>query len=129
MSRGFAAAGVGLATVLGVLSAYSTFRPELEKQQAERLGKLDEFRKQHASDDYVISQAISSDLKEAREQVRGESKGFAWGIREAIWGQAKGKEPDGAVEAGETPLTSQQTGTKSSDEAVKRDDDANKRSG
>ncbi|KAK3698913.1 hypothetical protein LTR37_016700 [Vermiconidia calcicola] len=89
MSRGFAAAGVGLATVLGVLSAYSTFRPELEKQKAEQLGKLDEFRSQHATNDNVISQAISSDLKEAREQVRGESKGFAWGIRQAIWGRPK----------------------------------------
>ena len=67
--------------------AYTTLQPELEKQRAERRG---EFYQEHPNNDRVISQAIMSDLKEAKQQVEGDSKGFAWGIREAIWGAFKG---------------------------------------
>ena len=86
MSRGFAAFGLGLAALFGVATAWSTFQPALEQQRAERQG---DFTKTHQQqDDEVISKAIMSDLKEAKEQVEpGEIKGFAWGIREAIWGK------------------------------------------
>ncbi|KAK5175062.1 uncharacterized protein LTR77_000199 [Saxophila tyrrhenica] len=85
MSRGFGAAGVALAATCGILISYSTLRPELEKQQAERQG---DFRQQHHDvNDKALSQAIASDFKEAGEQLKPTpTKGFAWGIREAIFG-------------------------------------------
>lgn len=37
--------------------------------------------------DKALSQAIISDLAEAKQQMQpSKSRGFAWGIREAIWG-------------------------------------------
>lgn len=85
MSRARAALGVGIAAFCGIVTAYATFQPEFEKQRAERDGN---FQQQHVPDkqDQVISQAIISDMNEARYQAEGEGKGIAWGIREAIWG-------------------------------------------
>jgi hypothetical protein len=86
MSRGFAALGLGLAALFGVATAWTTLQPALEQQRAEREG--DFIKHHHQQDDDVISKAIMSDLKEAKEQMEPqESKGFAWGIREAIWGK------------------------------------------
>lgn len=86
MSRARAAFGIGIAAFCGIVTAYATLQPEFEKQQAERNG---DFKQQHVQDnnDQVISQAIISDMKEAKHQVEGEGKGIAWGIREAIWGR------------------------------------------
>ena len=89
MSRARAAFGIGIAAFCGVVTAYATLQPEFEKQRAEREG---DFSHQHleekqAQPDNVISQAILSDLKEAKYQVEGDEKGIAWGIREAIWGK------------------------------------------
>ena len=103
MSRGFAFAGVAFAGICGVFAgswqtralkasntanfraAYTAFQPEFEKQQAERRG---EFKEQSQKNENVISKAIASDLKEATQQAQHETKGFAWGIREAIWGKS-----------------------------------------
>ena len=60
-----------------------TFQPEFEKQKSEQDG---DFKEQHPTNDRAISQAIISDIKEAQYQAEGDGKGFAWGIREAIWG-------------------------------------------
>jgi hypothetical protein len=86
MSRAKAAFGIGIAAFCGIVTAYATFQPEFEKQRAER---DENFQQQHVQDsqDQVISQAIISDMKEARHQVEGDGKGIAWGIREAIWGR------------------------------------------
>lgn len=95
MSRARAAFGIGLAALFGIATAYATFQPEFEKQRAERDG---DFQQQHVNEhqDQIISQAIISDLKEAKYQVDGEGKGIAWGIREAIWGKPEGR-PDGNI--------------------------------
>ena len=92
--------------------AYTTLQPELEQQRAERLG---EFHEQHPKNDTIISQAIMSDLKEAKQQVEGDSKGFAWGIREAIWGRSKeqiseAKPPVAGVEKQEVKNSQQDSG-------------------
>lgn len=85
-------AGVGVAALCGIATAYVTFQPELEKQRAERLGEFKEVHRDEEAqkrNDQQISQAIFSDFKEAKEEAKrldGE-KGFAWGIREAIWGK------------------------------------------
>ncbi|KAK3056318.1 hypothetical protein LTR09_002825 [Extremus antarcticus] len=96
MSRGFAAFGVALAGLCGVGIMYSTLRPELENQAAERRG---EFKKQHGDgNEHALSQAIASDFKEAGQQLKPTpNKGFAWGIREAIWGSPKGQPVDKTV--------------------------------
>lgn len=72
-----------LATALGVLVAYSTFQPELDKQRQEKLGT---FSKEHQSKedrDKMLSNAIRSDLEEARQEALAlqPKEGFAWGIR------------------------------------------------
>lgn len=66
-------------------AVYASFRPEFEKQRAERLG---EFQRQHQDDgnDKVISQAILHDLKAAKKQVT-DTGGFGWGIRQALFGR------------------------------------------
>ena len=109
MSRARAAFGIGLVTICGIATAYATFQPEFEKQRAERNG---EFHQQHEHDnqDQVISQAIISDLKEAKYQVEGGGKGIAWGIREAIWGRLDQKRSPDTVEQ-EHNTTGRQQGT------------------
>lgn len=110
MSRARAAFGVGIAAVCGIVTAYATFQPEFEKQRAERDG---DFSTQHAQDnqDHVISQAIISDLKEAKYQVEGDEKGIAWGIREAIWGKAEDKQKTAVVEQNSSAASAQGQGT------------------
>ena len=67
------------------LPAYATFRPELEKERQERLGTV---VPGNPSNDKVLSEAIISDIKEARREVETANKGgFAWGIRQAIFGK------------------------------------------
>lgn len=78
------------------IPVYSTLRPELENQAAERRG---EFKQQHGEvNNHALSQAIASDFKEAGQQLKPTpNKGFAWGIREAIWGSPKGQPADQTV--------------------------------
>ncbi len=80
------------------LTAYTSFQPELKQQRAERTG---EFVEKHPKNDKAISEAIMSDLNEAKQQVTGVEKGgFAWGIRQAIWGtkdEISGATPSAAV--------------------------------
>lgn len=79
-----------LAERLLIHTAYSTLRPELERQKVEQRGESYE---KHPGGDRIISEAIAADLKEAGQQVRRTgSGGFAWGIREAIFGK-KGDQP------------------------------------
>lgn len=78
---------ITLASVCGVATAVAVFQPELQQQQEERQGT---FQAQHApavSEERrtVISDAIMSDLKEAANTVKKADKGFAWGIREALF--------------------------------------------
>ena len=134
MSRGFAFAGVCLAAGCGVLIcmipfpttanlsdtsiAYSTLRPELEKVRAERQG---EYVAQHAEgDDKAISRAIMSDLTEARDQLKPTpTKGFAWGIREAIWGKPD-EQSAAATTSVRVPIRSEQDMAKSPQESIER---------
>lgn len=105
MSRGYNAIGVMLAGLCGSLiskssrlcfqkislsssTVYTTFQPELENQKAERLG---EFQHKRPPRDKVISEAITSDLREAKQQVT-QPGGFAWGIRQMIFGKDGSKE-------------------------------------
>lgn len=71
-----------------MFAAYTTLRPELEKQKDERLGQ--QIRDQHGNDK-VVSKAIIDDMREAGHQV--DTGGFAWGIREAIWGKPEKAQP------------------------------------
>ena len=77
--------------------AYSTFGPELRKQSAERRGEsLDQYG---IANDNAVSQAIISDFKEAGQQLKpAPTKGFAWGIREAIFGAPEGRQAAGIVQ-------------------------------
>lgn len=108
--RGGTFAGVALATVCGALTSefsmavptpstlltsiyllvYTTLQPALQQQKEEREGI---FNEQHASTENQekrIGRAIASDFKEAREEVEksysGVRGGFAWGIRQALFG-------------------------------------------
>jgi hypothetical protein len=88
-----------------------TFQPELEKQKSERDG---DFKEQRPTNDQAISQAIISDIKEAKHQVEGDGKGFAWGIREAIWGPPETRKSSTAPQLGgkDTEGQSQEQRTK-----------------
>ena len=69
---------------------YTTLQPELETIRAEREGESlppDHTRLRNANDK-VISDAITQDLKEAKEQVV-QPGGFAWGIRQWLFDSAK----------------------------------------
>lgn len=82
MSRTNRNIGIVLAVGCGVLVSYSTLRPELEKQKAERLGlPLD--RKDY---DTVLSGQMRDDFREAGRELRNEG-GFAWGIRQKLFGR------------------------------------------
>ena len=89
-----------------------TFQPEFEKQKSEQDG---DFKEQHPTNDRAISQAIISDIKEAQYQAEGDGKGFAWGIREAIWGPPETQKSSTApqLEGKDTEGQSQEQQTKS----------------
>lgn len=89
MSRAMAAAGVGLAILFGINTAYTTLQPELERQREERQGHVPE---QHDEDkDRAISRAIVSDFKEAKEQALDtRPTGPAWKLRRALFGGGNG---------------------------------------
>ncbi|KAK5136338.1 hypothetical protein LTR08_003711 [Meristemomyces frigidus] len=95
MSRAFAAFGVGIATIVGIATAYVTFQPELQRQRDEQQGV---FRDQHArpeANDNAISQAIISDLREAKDQAMDTTgkTGPAWKLRQMMFGRKKDAEP------------------------------------
>ena len=75
--------GIFLATTFGVLTAYVTWRPELEAQRAERLGY--EVPKRGQADN-AISEQIRGDFREAGKEWEQDG-GFAWGIRKALRGR------------------------------------------
>ncbi|KAF7196409.1 hypothetical protein HII31_02137 [Pseudocercospora fuligena] len=86
MRGGAGLAGGLLAGVCGVFTAYTAFQPAFKEDAEKRAGT---FREQHEEEnkDNVLSQAIISDLKEAKEGVnKYDSGGFAWGIRKALFG-------------------------------------------
>ncbi|KAK3675055.1 hypothetical protein LTR78_004989 [Recurvomyces mirabilis] len=91
-SRTYVNLGVLMAGVFGVFTAYSAFQPELQREQEEKAGG---FQQKHVeTKDNVISEAILSDLRDAKEQVagtknQGSGKGALWGVREAIFGSGK----------------------------------------
>ena len=69
---------------------YTTLQPELETIRAEREGEPlppDHTILRNANDK-VISDAITQDLKEAKEQVI-QPGGFAWGIRQWLFDSPK----------------------------------------
>jgi len=89
-----------------------TFQPELQRQKEEREGV---FPEQHVPDvkdnENAISQAIISDLREAREEAKKTQ--FAWGIRQWLFGkpdQTTTKAPEGIDAA--APQPSQASGSK-----------------
>ncbi|KAK4506765.1 hypothetical protein PRZ48_000498 [Zasmidium cellare] len=88
--RGGPAAGAILVTVCGVFTAYTTLQPELQKQKEERDGNLKDFAEQHQrpeEQEKIISKAIMDDLREAKREATSTSTGgFAWGIRQALFG-------------------------------------------
>jgi hypothetical protein len=90
----------------------------LEKQKAERLG----VEVQHqAGNDRALSQAIASDFREARQQLKPtEQKGFAWGIREAIWGPPKAEKGNTAVDI---PMRSKEEMAESPQETLVKNKD------
>lgn len=83
MSRNGPFVGLFLATTFGVLTAYVTWRPELEEQRAKRLGH-ELPKREHA--DNVISEQMREDFREAGKEFDQEG-GFAWGIRKALRGR------------------------------------------
>lgn len=94
---------------------YTTIQPELENQKAERLG---ETPNRSPTGDKVISEAITSDLKEAKQQVMGtgtEPGGFAWGYRQMIFGK---REPNANPESSDA-ATATKTADQDNDRAQK----------
>ncbi|KAM0703529.1 hypothetical protein Q7P35_009468 [Cladosporium inversicolor] len=98
MGRGMAFMGPVMAGVFGVLTVYTTLRPELIKEKAHREQLDPEFVRQHpdklaedekqaaeAQQNTAISRAIVDDFKEAGQQIT-QGGGFAWKIRQAIFG-------------------------------------------
>ncbi|KAF2479048.1 hypothetical protein BDY17DRAFT_327849 [Neohortaea acidophila] len=84
MSRGFSVLGVAGALICGVAIGYTTWQPELVRIRAEQSGEKLE---QPPRNDKIISEAIMSDLQEAKQQVTEVQKGgFAWGIRQKLFG-------------------------------------------
>ncbi|GAB7365279.1 hypothetical protein MBLNU230_g6360t1 [Neophaeotheca triangularis] len=79
------------------LPAFAAFQPALKEEAEARAGRSPEFANQHINEeekakrqqqqDSQISTAIFDDIKEAGREV--DRAGFAWGIREAIWGPGK----------------------------------------
>ncbi|CAK4034277.1 Hypothetical predicted protein [Lecanosticta acicola] len=105
MRGGGAFAGVALATICGVATAYTTLQPAFQQQKEEREGTFSEKHRRPADQENAISRAIASDFKEAKAEVeksyggtRGNG-GVAWGIRQALFG----KEPDGRTQKDQTP--------------------------
>jgi len=110
MGRGMAVLGPVMATAFGVFTAYTTFQPELVKERAEREGNTAIFSHAHqrhveeaerVEKDTIISRQMASDFKEAGEQIKAEG-GFAWGIRNAIFGTRKAKNGDARDATGKT---------------------------
>lgn len=73
--------------VLTSSKAYSAFQPALKDDAEKRAGTFQEHHQEGSerSKHNVLSQAIMSDLKEAKQEVTKED-GFAWGIRKALFG-------------------------------------------
>jgi hypothetical protein len=67
---------------------YTSFQPALQQQKDEREGNFAARHTQPANKDTAISDAILSDLREVRRDVVGKAErgGFAWGIRQALFG-------------------------------------------
>ncbi|KAK0268029.1 hypothetical protein LTR91_001557 [Friedmanniomyces endolithicus] len=110
-SRTYAFFGVSMAALVGVLTSYVTFAPELQKQQLERQGIFQDehTHEQQQKQEHVISDAILSDIREAEKKITGPSKkGAFWGLREAIWGGAKQQTTIAAVAAAPVPATAQE---------------------
>ncbi|KAM3418432.1 hypothetical protein BST61_g4420 [Cercospora zeina] len=106
--RGGNLSSLAVATFCGVASAYVTLAPALAERRAAMLGEAHEKEGdggggdgdgdengngRQREKDTQLSRAILSDLKEAKEQVVGKQElgkegmgGFAWGIREWVWG-------------------------------------------
>ena len=91
-SRMYVNFGVLMAGAFGVFTAYTAFQPELQREQDEKSGVFHE--KHIETRDNAISEAILSDLRDAKEQVSGtkndgRGKGAFWGVREALFGSGK----------------------------------------
>ncbi|KAK5112151.1 hypothetical protein LTR62_004494 [Meristemomyces frigidus] len=103
-SRTYANAGVLMAALFGIFTAYTAFQPELSREAEEKAtGTFKEVHTTPAANaahvkDNAISEAILSDLREAKREVTGvggERKGALWGVREATWGRPKVGVDDG----------------------------------
>nr|OQO17979.1 hypothetical protein B0A51_15901 [Rachicladosporium sp. CCFEE 5018] len=108
--RGYAFAGTVAASAFAILTVYTSLGPELAKQAAERDGqRIEGLVATHDtitekdSKDTIISRAIASDFKQAAEELKapGKAGGFAWKIRERIWGSEKGDEAEAVAMTGE----------------------------
>ncbi|KAH9815313.1 hypothetical protein Tdes44962_MAKER05641 [Teratosphaeria destructans] len=94
MSRFYARIGVLIAGACGVFSAYTTFQPDLKRLQEQREGTFDahhQIRNEHS-----LSDAIASDLHEARKKViqsitgdHVSKTGPAWKLRQQLFGSRK----------------------------------------
>lgn len=93
MSQTFRNLGILLSGSCGVLIAYATFPPALEEQQSERFG--DKHVPADRKYDTVISDQMKEDFREAGKELQvGSQGGFAWGLRQMVWGKG-GKEEGG----------------------------------
>ena len=119
MGRGLAIMGPVMAGIFGVLTAYTTFRPELVKARAEREGNTADFSQAHqqhmeeaeqAERDTIISRQMADDFREAGQQITSRG-GFAWGIRQAIFGTGTSNGGSKTVEAKGEPAKTQDSGS------------------
>ncbi|KAK6428482.1 hypothetical protein LTR95_015375 [Oleoguttula sp. CCFEE 5521] len=106
--RGYAFAGTIIASAFAIMTVYTSLGPELARDAAERYGQPVQQRTTGESEsesddkDTVISRAIASDFKQAAEELKapGKAGGFAWKIRERIWGSGKSEEAGVVVDQG-----------------------------
>ncbi|KAK1026577.1 hypothetical protein LTR33_017596 [Friedmanniomyces endolithicus] len=110
-SRTYAFFGVSMAALVGVLTSYVTFAPELQKEQQERQGIFQDehTHQEQQKQEHVISDAILSDMREAEKKItRPNKKGAFWGLREAIWGGDKKQTATPAVPVAPIPVAEQE---------------------
>lgn len=100
MSKTYRNAGIGLAVLFGILAPYASLRPAFEEQKAEREGRALPTRGEY---DTVLSDQMREDFREAEKELMKNEGGFAWGIRQKLFGRnpyAAGKKQEGDARGG-----------------------------
>ncbi|OQO09191.1 hypothetical protein B0A48_06082 [Cryoendolithus antarcticus] len=117
--RGYAFAGTIIASAFAIMTVYTSLGPELAKQAAERdASPAKDFAgaqesaaaARNGERDTIISRAIASDFKQAAEELKAPGKvgGFAWKLREQIWGTGKGEGSVAAADDGQRAAVAEQ---------------------